>query len=171
MSAERLANNQWFSRIILAAWVISTVTVIFLLRQIDQVVHVQLYNFGLRFDHAWADAYWTYRNLIYVCLGLPMVLSVFAIALGFTKKIDKPPETPVKQGLKPTHPIIREEPKVRESRANAITCPNCKKTFSTPLVSLNFEKGKTKLVKTCPYCNHVIGEAENEKPVNQNEHS
>ncbi len=28
---------------------------------------------------------------------------------------------------------------------------------------LNFESGKNKLVNVCPYCNHVLGNAENEK--------
>jgi uncharacterized Zn-finger protein len=44
-----------------------------------------------------------------------------------------------------------------------ISCPSCKKVFGRPLVMLNFEGGKTRLVNVCPYCNHVLGNAENEQ--------
>jgi DNA-directed RNA polymerase subunit RPC12/RpoP len=145
-------------------WVISAVIVIFMLRQIDLVVHTQLYDFGLQFDHAWADAYWMYRNIIYVCIGLPMLLSVFAIALGFTKKIDKklakPYQTPAKKESKPAPSKAREARKNTKPIQESYTCSNCEKTFSKPLVSLSFERGKSKFVNTCPYCNHVIGEVE-----------
>lgn len=56
-----------------------------------------------------------------------------------------------------------EEPKVKNgSNALIISCPSCKRVFSRPLVMLDFSAGKTRLVNVCPYCNHVLGEAEAE---------
>jgi len=40
------------------------------------------------------------------------------------------------------------------------TCPSCKKGFSQPLVMLDFEGGKSKLVNVCPYCNQVLSDKE-----------
>lgn len=162
-------SSPWFNRIFLAIWVVSAVLVIFLLTRFDMLVHGQLYNFGLQFDHAWADPYYFYTQLIYVGLGVPMTLSVFFIALSFTRKIDKAPEPAPKQELKPQpqpRPVICEERKAKikeDSNSMVISCPSCKKVFSRPLVMLNFEGGKTRLVNVCPYCNHVLGNAENEQ--------
>ena len=169
MSANRLMSSPWFNRIFLAIWVVSAVLVIFLLTRFDMLVHGQLYNFGLQFDHAWADPYYFYTQLIYVGLGVPMTLSVFFIALSFTRKSDKAPEPAPKQELKPQpqpRPVVCEERKAKIKEANnsmVISCPSCKKVFSRPLVMLNFEGGKTRLVNVCPYCNHVLGNAENEQ--------
>jgi len=173
MSANRLISP-WFNRIFLAMWVVSAVLVIFLLTRFDMLVHGQLYNFGLQFDPAWADSYYFYTQLIYVGLGVPMTLSVFFIALSFTRKIDKALEPAPKQELKPQNqpqpqprPVVREERKTKEKNngdhSMVISCPSCKKVFSRPLVMLNFEGGKTRLVNVCPYCNHLLGNAENEQ--------
>jgi len=165
-------SSPWFNRIFLAIWVASAVLVIFLLTRFDMLVHGQLYNFGLQFDHAWADPYYFYAQLMYVALGVPMTLSVFFIALSFTRKIDKAPEPAPKQELKPQpqpRPVVCEERKAKVKEKNngnnsmVISCPSCKKVFSRPLVMLNFEGGKTRLVNVCPYCNHVLGNAENEQ--------
>jgi uncharacterized Zn-finger protein len=169
MSANRLMSSPWFYRIFLAIWVVSAVIVMFLLTRFDMLVHGQLYNFGLQFDPAWADSYYFYTQLIYVGLGVPMTLSIFFIALSFTRKIDKASEPAPKQELKPQpqpRPVAREERKTKEKNngdhSMVISCPSCKKVFSTPLVMLNFEGEKTRLVNVCPYCNHLLGSAEKE---------
>ena len=38
-----------------------------------------------------------------------------------------------------------------------ISCPSCRKVFSRPLVIIDFSGGRPKLVNVCPYCNHVLG--------------
>jgi len=51
----------------------------------------------------------------------------------------------------------------KQSKPNAKatnTCPSCRKAFTQPLVMLDFEGGKSKLVNVCPYCNQVLGDAE-----------
>jgi hypothetical protein len=39
---------------------------------------------------------------------------------------------------------------------NKITCPNCKKEFSTPLFSIDYGSRKPKLVRLCPFCNQSL---------------
>lgn len=185
MNLNRIASiNQWITRIVLAASAISAVAVMFLITKIDAIVHGQLYNFGLQFDSSWANPYYSYTHLMYVGLGVPIALSALAIAVSFVKKSDNAPEIDVAQPSvskqeaktqpKP-QPAVCEEPKTKEKEkenkngANGmvISCPSCKKVFSRPLVMLNFEGGKTRLMNVCPYCNHVLGSAENEKTQEQ----
>jgi uncharacterized Zn-finger protein len=80
-----------------------------------------------------------------------------------------PPKAKVAQA-KPqtatTTTITTEEPKTKttdkQTPAQVPTgvCPSCKKTFGQPLVMLDFEGGKSKLVNVCPYCNQVLGDTE-----------
>src|SRR4030042_1920383 len=44
---------------------------------------------------------------------------------------------------------------------NPNTCLNCNKTFTRPLVTLNFVNGKPKMMNTCPYCNTPIENTNN----------
>jgi uncharacterized Zn-finger protein len=55
-------------------------------------------------------------------------------------------------------PKTSKQSKVNAKAAN--TCPSCRKAFTQPLVMLDFEGGKSKLVNVCPYCNQVLGDAE-----------
>lgn len=58
--------------------------------------------------------------------------------------------------------VEEQKPKNTTKPNSAIpnTCPSCKKTFGQPLVMLDFEGGKSKLVNVCPYCNQVLGDTE-----------
>jgi len=49
-----------------------------------------------------------------------------------------------------------------------ISCPKCGKVFSKPLAMLDFSGGggKARLVNVCPYCNHVLGSAEEKESEN-----
>jgi uncharacterized Zn-finger protein len=176
MSSNRLFNSQRFNRVVivvLVVWVASAAFGIYLLTRFDTLIHGQLYDFGLKFDQAWADVYYSYVQLMYIALGVPIALSVFSIVIGFKRENGKTPEPAPK--LKPKlsqpqpRPAVCEERKAKvkqNSNGNSsmvISCPSCKKVFSRPLVMLNFEGGKTRLVNVCPYCNHVLGNAENEK--------
>jgi uncharacterized Zn-finger protein len=177
MGLRSLSNNNWVYRVVLVTWMISALLIIFLLNNIDSIVHGDLYNYGLQMNTEWANPYWTYLRLNYVLLGVPMVLSLCAIAISFIRKNERVVESVAKPQPKPQRVVCKEQkPKeisssssdngnavLREDGTMLISCPNCKKVFSRPLVMLNFEGGKTKLVNVCPYCNHVLGNAENEQ--------
>jgi uncharacterized Zn-finger protein len=66
----------------------------------------------------------------------------------------------VKQKQQEISPAVlpNDKPKAKENDALVISCPNCGKFFSRPLVMLDFSGGKTRLVSICPYCNHKLGE-------------
>ena len=136
----------------------------FLLNQIDLIVNVELYKFRLQPSIEWWNPYWFYMRLSMVALSLPIIFSIFAIALSFAKKTDKVTETQAKPRSTP-QPICSKEPKARENHM-VISCPSCKKVFGKPMVMLNFEGGKTRPVYVCPHCNHTLGTAENEESMN-----
>jgi hypothetical protein len=71
MGLKRVLSGRWFSRAVLIAWIISAVSIFVLLRDIELIVHGQLYYYGLRFSADWADPYRAYTWLIFVCLGVP----------------------------------------------------------------------------------------------------
>jgi uncharacterized Zn-finger protein len=176
MGLKRALSNSWFSRIALITSIISAIAVYFLLTRIDLIVHGQLYYFGLRFDAAWGDAYRILMWVIYACLVLPMVLSSVMLVASFTRKETQKelPKIPEKksesvQKVDQTAKLQiagREELKTTENghgNTMVISCPNCQRVFSRPLVMLDFAGGTPKLVNVCPYCNHHLGNAKNEK--------
>jgi len=190
MGSHRLFNSHKFNRVVIVAllvWIASAAVSIYVLTRFDALVHGQLYEYGLRFDPAWADAYYSYSQLMYIALGVPIALSFVFILTGFKTITEKTPAAPtLKPRLaqpqpKPTpqlkpkltqpqpQPVVRQEPKAQvkeNNNATGISCPSCKKVFGRPLVMLNFEKGKNRLVNVCPYCSYVLGNAENEQTAN-----
>jgi len=192
MSSNRLFKSQRFNRIaiaVLLVWIASAAIGIYVLTNFDTLVHGQLYSYGLEFDHAWADSYYFYMQLMYIALGVPIALSLVSIMIGFKNTTEKAPATlqmkpklaqpqpkPAPQ-LKPKLTQTQPKPKPafhQESKAQVkennngtgLSCPSCNKVFGRPLVMLNFENGKNKLVSVCPYCSHVLGNAENEQTSN-----
>jgi hypothetical protein len=47
--------------------------------------------------------------------------------------------------------IINQEADAKEKKGR-LTCPNCKKEFSTPLLTLDYTASTPKLIRNCPYC-------------------
>ncbi len=95
-----------------------------------------------------------------------MALSVFVLVLGFAKKVDDVRKGDIEQKVK--QEAKQEAKPVPKSVNNGpqnmvISCPSCRKVFSRPLVMLDFGSRKPRLVNVCPYCNHVLGTAENDK--------
>jgi hypothetical protein len=41
-----------------------------------------------------------------------------------------------------------------------VSCLKCRRVFIEPFIVLGFGSGKTRLVNVCPYCNHVLGDAD-----------
>ncbi len=62
--------------------------------------------------------------------------------------------------LQQIKPKLKTVNKMKTATTSTIGCPSCKKTFTQPLVMLDFEGGKSKLVNVCPYCNQVLGDNE-----------
>lgn len=156
MGFRDLLGNGIFPRIILVLWIVSAAFMVFLLSQIDGVVHGELYSFGLQYSAVWAGKYWALIRLMYLCMAVPAALSTVALGAGLFARHGGVVRPAVKIETKPVNG------KVENSKGNSmvISCPSCKRVFGKPLVMLDFSSGKTKLVNVCPYCNHVLGGAD-----------
>jgi len=169
MDFKSLLNNNWLDRVIIAAWIGSAILVIFMLTNLDVIVNGTLYDFGLQFSNEWGQPYWLYLRLSYAFLGVSSGLGLTALAIGFYRSKNAVPEAAAvvlensnKNKITDNDKKIKkieQKPKRKLSKEESnmiISCPNCKKVFGRPLVMLNFEGGKTKLVNVCPYCNNSL---------------
>ncbi|MCJ7714448.1 hypothetical protein MUO66_08335 [Candidatus Bathyarchaeota archaeon] len=174
MNLKSLLNNNWLDRVIITAWISSAILVIFMLTNLDVIVNGTLYGFGLQFSNEWGEPYWMYLRLSYAFLGVSSCLGFLALMIGFYRSKSSAPETStiaVNKSIKNNSKIdvikpqkAEQTPKrkneSKEENNMIISCPNCKKVFGRPLVMLNFEGGKTKLVNVCPYCNNSLDQTD-----------
>ena len=72
-----------FSSIVLAA----AATTLYLLNMLDQVIHGQLYNYGLLFDLAWANPYWTLLRIVQILLGVIAAVTSLDVVLTVRKYV------------------------------------------------------------------------------------
>ena len=123
----------------------------------------------MQFSNEWGQPYWLYLRLSYAFLGVSSGLGLTALAIGFYRSKNTVPETSVValeksksnkitnnvKKIKKIEQTTKRNESIKENNM-IISCPNCKKMFGRPLVMLNFEGGKTKLVNVCPYCNNSL---------------
>ena len=173
MKLQHMLRSKWFIRSVMACWIVCAVSIFIVFKNMELIVHGQLYSYGLIFSSDWADPYRLFTWLIFIFLGLPSALSCLALA-GTFLKVKKIPEKKimVPQKLKQvpaaakveSQPVVRGAPKQVENDSDgAISCPYCNKLFGRALVMLDFHDGKNQLVSVCPYCNHVLGNTNEEK--------
>lgn len=146
MSKKSLLQDYWLVRIVLILWIFSSVLTLFLLVNIDRIVHHDLYAYGLQFSVIWASDYWGVSRAIYVCMIVPAALSISMLAYDLVRNM-KSKKRKDRQMLEKYMPV---------------TCSNCKKRFSKTLVMLDFNQKPPKLVNVCPYCNTVLGRTNEE---------
>ncbi len=92
MSSNTWEKLRWVSYVVLAVWIATGIAIVYLLNQIDSIIHMQLYNYGLAFSYDWANPYWADTHLMTVLLDASMTLSIGAFVLGFISlKRKKPP--------------------------------------------------------------------------------
>ena len=144
MSKKSLLQDYWLVRIVLILWVFSSVFTLFLLFNIDRIVHHDLYAYGLQFSVTWASDYWGVSRAIYVCMIIPAALSISMLAYDLVRNM-KSKKRNDRQMLEKSTPV---------------TCSNCKKRFNKALVMLDFNQKPPKLVNVCPYCSTVLNSPE-----------
>jgi hypothetical protein len=73
LSHLRLAANQrsYFVLSLFGIAILATVAV--LLLQLDSIVHLDLYNYGLQFSEKWATSYWIYMRLSLTIIGIVII--------------------------------------------------------------------------------------------------
>lgn len=140
--------------------------------RLDYMIHGDLYYYGLQSSSDWLLPMWTLERLIGVCLVLPMVLGSAALIWDFrmsmkqksiVKRVELSKPQPQQQQKPASVPVLSSNNRVKaqalQANSMVISCPNCKKVFSKPLIMLDFSGKQTKLVNVCPYCNEVLGTA------------
>jgi uncharacterized Zn-finger protein len=149
--------------------------VVVLLFQVDEVVNVLLYNYGLKFDHEWATPYWTFLRLTLGLLGCIAGLNIFSILYIFVSRQTLPSVKSARLSAKPESKTQRKEEEEEPMRAiekeeNGVevaalpmVCNKCGKVFTQPLCMFDFKSGKPRLVNVCPYCNAVLAVSGNSK--------
>jgi hypothetical protein len=238
MSGKSWEELWWISYVVLGVWIVNGFLVIYMQFQIDTIVNVQLYSYGLQFSKQWADSYWMSSRLTMVFLGVPMALSTAVFVAWFrrfrkkakiimakrkikhqkdtleekqsdaleelTQATQKEPEEKTQVSLEEKHanppqvdsdteleekleqkPInepqaiiiqpdviqlekadhdtelveAEEEEQGVNTTLGLVVCPSCGKIINRPLITLDFSNGTTHLVKVCPFCNYVLGDA------------
>jgi uncharacterized Zn-finger protein len=184
MNTKDFTDGKSTMRLIMLFSIFSSAFGVFLLYRLDNTIHGDLYNFGLQFSYNWALPTWTLERLLGVCLILPIAFGSSALVWDIHKSRNKepvvkrvelkpqqqpqplqsqhlPPKQQPQQPQPPAAPLGNNDVKAQALRDNSmvISCPNCKKVFSKPLVMLDFSDKKTQLVNVCPYCNVVLGKA------------
>jgi hypothetical protein len=107
----------WVSYVVLAVWIVNGLLMFYMITQIDSIVNVQLYNFGLEFSKQWADPYWMSTRLMMVFLGLPMALSAAVFIAGLRKFRKKAKTLFTKQKAEPAEATLAEEPETQPEMA------------------------------------------------------
>jgi hypothetical protein len=57
---------------------------LFIFLSIDNIVHVDLYSYGLVYSDEWALKYWTYANRVMTLIGFSMITTFFSLMLFST---------------------------------------------------------------------------------------
>lgn len=140
----------------LVLWLLSSVFVLLLLRQIDSIVHSELYNFGLQFSYVWAQPYWAILRLIYIFLLIPITYSAATLGLDFWKLLKGRTRGPAS---KPKREVVETVQPTQSSVL--IVCNRCGKVFTKPMCILDFSGKNPRLINVCPYCNAKLEEAKN----------
>ena len=179
MGLKRMLSGNWFTRLVLISWIICAVSILVVFKNMELIVHGQLYYYGLNFSPDWADPYRIFTWLIFLCLGLPMTLSGLALVSSFLKVEVPKKENIVPQRLGPprgvtkveSRQMVKEAPRRVENGSvnnGGISCSHCNRVFGRALVMLDFHGGKNQLVSVCPYCNHILGNSNDIKDTSEN---
>ena len=174
MDPKRMLSGSWFVRIVLASWVVCAVSVIVLIKNMELIVHGELYYYGLVFSPAWADPYRLFTWLVYLLVGIPLVLSGIALASSFFNVEEgKKKEIAVLQKVGPPQGIIKREPRqvVKEVPSLAETVkelPRKVEVAKEAPMKIESVKEVPKVAQnakavnngtSCPHCNKIFGRA------------
>ena len=181
MGLKRMLRSKWFTRIVLVCWIVCALSTLIVFKNMELIVHGQLYNYGLVFSPDWADPYRFFTWLLFLCLGLPLVLGGVALFSSFLKVEHFPKKetkgsqkTGLPQTVKVESQQIARPERIENdkgsSHSDGISCPKCNKVFGRALVMLDFSGGKNRLVSVCPYCNFILESKDDAKCTNDGFH-
>jgi len=106
------------------------------LQLLNNIIHIDLYDFGLVFNNAWAEPYW---NFLHIVTAL-MVASMLFVAISIQKPKPKPERSRLQDLEKTQKPITTRLPQKNRTYNHTIV-------FRSLLDAQNFEET---LKKRCP---------------------
>lgn len=109
MGFKRSSISQWLNRLILLAIIATSALTMIFVNQIDRIINIQLYKYGLQFNTLWANQYWTYATIIYTILSLIIVLSALSLILGL--KVSRKEKAVNQKQTQPKQTISIQQPK------------------------------------------------------------
>ncbi len=156
-----LRDRRWLIRLVMAAWIGTSLLAAFLLYQLNGIVHGTLYNYGLQFNESWAVPYWDYERLLYVCLYAPSFVGGAVLVFDLWRsRSEKPLIVRQVNTVVPRAGVAAPSNIVFRERSAKVKCPECKRILSRYLNMLDYSSGKPRMVDVCPYCNHVLAPSE-----------
>ncbi len=160
--------NPRFHILIYAVVTALTIGAVLVLFELDRVVHISMYDYGLRFDLEWATPYWAFMRLAlgllscFVCLNVLSTVYVILcdrLAVPHVKSTAQKTEPELKVAQKEVdkkkRKLLHEEDGV-EIAAIPMSCSGCGKVFTQALSVFDFKSGKPRLMHVCPYCNATL---------------
>jgi hypothetical protein len=161
-----------FTALVLAA----SVSAVYCLSLLDNIVHGTLYNFGLRFSYDWANPYWMLMRIVQAMIVLAAVFNVVSLIYVYRKYVYTKPQVMEIRGEKKvisspssSTTLETEIPSETQRMGGLVKCTHCNRVFSQPLRMLDFHSDRPRIINICPFCNEVIPpilrheEAEREK--------
>ena len=85
MGLKSILTSKWLIRLVLVCWIVCGASIIVVFKNMEFIVHGQLYDFGLIFSAEWADPYRIFTWLIFVFVGVPAALSGIALISSFLR--------------------------------------------------------------------------------------
>ncbi len=90
MGLTSMLTGKWFTRLVLVSCVVCSISIYVVFKNMEFIVHGQLYDFGLIFSPEWADGYRVFTWLVFACVGVPLALSSLALASSFLHVAEVP---------------------------------------------------------------------------------
>jgi hypothetical protein len=113
-------NVSGITSLVLVLIAFTSLISMFALTRIDNIVHKDLYNYGLRFSYKWAMPYWTMTTLVFamgwVNIFIAIVFQFYVLLYGRREAEARPLREALKTGVRYQPPIKEkvEEPKPQE---------------------------------------------------------
>ena len=169
-----MLSGRWFTRLVLVSWIICAISVLVLFKNMELIVHGQLYYHGLVFSTEWADPYRIFTWFIYLCLGVPTVLAGIAVVSSFFAVEDHEKGVNIQRKGVPSRGAIKvkSSSKIKES-------PKQVETFEESSLETEVEREGPKRIESvktvpkrieaenefnvsgisCPNCKKIFGRA------------
>ena len=169
LGVNRLRGSGGFNLLCMVTLVVCVACALvnaYLMWLLDALIHVRLYDFGLQFNPAWADVYYTYAHAFYAVVAVPVVFSLITLAVGLkirlsrssgqVQKSEQKQVQPQQQVQNPTaeesksaqvEPLICGESTAAQQQQSAVSLPATKCEVKTEIAEKAEAAGML-----CPSC-------------------